>query len=154
VYFIYGQPGLGKSTTARYLARRLDAWLCLDFEELRMSKYQPVNELRNMQKYVQPSKQRPLVIILDELDEFFFCRKDDEEKSDDESHPLKLRCSAMKKNWGRLLDTIHQSANTIFICTSNKPKSFFDDFDSALLRPFRVTSCLHYQTDSVTVLPK
>jgi hypothetical protein len=141
VFFLYGDPGLGKTTTARNLALKLNAWLCLDFEELYNSRSNPVFEILNLQQYIQPSKERPLIIVIDELDEYLFrsCQEFEEE-----SDKLRLKTPAMKKNWGRMLDTIHQSQNIILLCTSNKPKSFFDDYDNALLRPFRITLSLHY----------
>jgi hypothetical protein len=152
VFFLSGDPGLGKTTTARFLARKLDATLCLDFEELCEARSSPVSEVRNMLQYIQPTRFRPLIIVLDELDEYLFRRNDDDEEEPGEpkDKPLRLRNNAVKKNWGRLLDTIHQSQNILLLCTSNKPKAFFDAFDPALLRPFRITAAMQYDKDRVS----
>jgi len=155
VFFLFGEPGLGKTTTARYLAKTWDAWLCLDFEELYNARCHPVTEIIQMQQYLQPSSERPLVIVLDELDEYLFRRKNEEsdevECTPETKDAVVFRSNNMKKNWGRLLDTVHQSHNIVLLCTSNRHKSFFDTFDNALLRPFRITACLHYVKDSVVV---
>lgn len=150
VFFLYGDPGLGKTTTARKLALKLNAWLCLDFEELYNSRCQPVQEVLNLQRYIQPCKERPLVIVIDELDEYLFkCCQEPDDEPDPIDKKLRLRSPAMKKNWGRLLDTVHQSQNMVLICTSNKPPSFFNEYDDALLRPFRITASLHYLKNEV-----
>ena len=156
VFFLFGEPGLGKTTTARYLAKKWDAWLCLDFEELYNSRCHPVTEIIQMQQYLQPSRDRPLVIVLDELDEYLFRRKNEESDEVECTPEMKdavvLRSNNMKKNWGRLLDTVHQSQNIVLLCTSNRPKTFFDDFDNALLRPYRITANLQYVENDVVVV--
>jgi hypothetical protein len=55
-----------------------------------------------------------------------------------------------KKRWVRLMDSIQEKQHVVFVLTSNLPKSFFDAFDPALLREYRITHCLHYTPEGVT----
>jgi ATP-dependent 26S proteasome regulatory subunit len=48
-----------------------------------------------------------------------------------------------------LMDTIQEKKNVIMILTSNKKKSFFDYFDPALLREYRITESYEYRDSGV-----
>jgi len=149
VFFLYGDPGLGKTTTARYLSKVLQGWLCLDFEELYYSRSRPVYEMDTLLQYVQPDRAHPLVVVLDEVDEFLFRSEDEEMYVGDnpvskEAAKLKWKNKNTKKNWSRLLDMVQQHRNIILLLTSNRSKAFFDNVDPALLREYRVSMSLEY----------
>ena len=158
VFFLHGAPGLGKTTTARYLAAN-GGILCLDFEELCKSRYNtPVYELQQILNYVQPTRQYPLWIVLDDVDEYLFRKSNRDGKdyddtdgciTDDDDAAVTFLHKSSKKHWCRLLDTIHQKQNVVLFLTSNRTKIWFDNIDTALLRPYRVSTCLHYTSQTV-----
>jgi len=160
VYFLFGEPGLGKTTTARHVARQLNAWLCLDFEEFTNYDNTWCTFFESLYNYVQPSKFAPLVIVLDELEDFLFSMKRDtieneqsmmERETDGNNVIMKYRNT--KKRWSRLIDTVQQKKHVIFILTTNKDKSFFDAVDTALLREYRISLNLHYKKKGVDTIP-
>jgi len=160
VFFIYGEPGLGKTTTARMLSKKMNAILCPDFEEFTYYYESFITSFDLLYNYVQPSESSPFVVTIDELEQFLFCEKMPRYDSEDGDCPPSskktkhiLKNKMMKKQWVRFMDTIQERKYIVFIFTSNKPKSFFDDIDSALLREYRVTDVLRYTTNDVIVEP-
>jgi len=157
VFFLSGNPGLGKTTTARMLADKLNAWLCLDFEECIQWDNSMVYSFESLYNYVQPDSYSPLVIVLDELDDFLFSNRNQDdygheiEKIDKQKPNYIFKTRNMKKNWSRLLDTIQQKKFVLLLLTTNKKKDFFDTIDPALLREHRVSQCYHYKTTGVKV---
>lgn len=144
------------------MCKILQGWLCLDFEELYYCRARPVYEMEQLLQYVQPDRLQPLIVVLDEVDEFLFQSGNDNDDDDDklnvlettgkkEEKRLKWKHKNTKKNWSRLLDTVQQKRNVIFILTSNWSKVDFDGQDLALMREYRVTSCLHYTTGGVVM---
>jgi hypothetical protein len=162
VYFLSGEPGLGKTTTGRMLANKLNAWLCLDFEEFIHYDNSMVYSFEALYNYVQPDPLSPLVMILDEVEDFLFLNKNDDRYGDEYHEDNKkdkgkkkqyvFRGRGMKKNWSRLLDTIQQKKHVLLLLTTNKKKEFFDEIDTALLREYRVSQCYQYTKHSVKVL--
>jgi hypothetical protein len=152
VFFIYGDPGLGKTTTARMISKELNATLCPDFEEFTYFYESFITSFDLLYNYVQPNESSPFVVTIDELEQFLLCEKRPLYDSDDDCPNAKesfkkkhiLKNKNIKKRWVRLMDTIQERKYVIFIFTSNKSKSFFDEIDPALLREYRVTEVLHY----------
>lgn len=158
VYFLYGAPGLGKTTTARKLTQKTNGWLCLDFEEF-VNHFDRsfVSSFESLYNYVQPTEDSPLIIVLDELEDFLLCpRKYDEEISMNEIDDTKdamIKNRYVKKKWSRLMDTVSQKKYVMFLLTTNKTKDFFDKIDPALLREHRISKCFHYHEHGVTEIP-
>jgi len=161
VYFLSGSPGLGKTTTGRLLANKLNAWLCLDFEEFIHYDNSLVYSFEALYNYIQPDALCPLVLILDEVEDFLFMNRNEEhysgenyeekqEKEKKKQYVFKGR--GMKKNWSRLLDTVQQKKHVLFLLTTNKKKEFFDEIDTALLREYRVSQCYQYKKSGVKVI--
>ena len=154
VYFLYGAPGLGKTTTARKLAKHMNARICFDLEECIRYDDSLLSSFESLYHYIQPDNMRPLIIIIDELEDFLFVTHEKQycEPIPHDDKPL-FRNRNTKKKWVRWMDAIQQVKNVILLLTSNKPKSYFDDIDPALLREYRVSKCFHYQTDGVEEVP-
>ena len=160
VYLLYGAPGLGKSTTARLIAAELNAWLVLDFEDFRCYNDSLVITYDMLYGFVQPDAAQPLVIVLDELEDFLF-RSDDNcdvlkasgERAAQKDAPVYYSARNTKKQWVRLMDTLQEARHVVFILTTNRDKAFFDDLDPALLREFRVSACFCYKAGSVVDVP-
>lgn len=151
VYFISGEPGMGKTTTGRLVALALGATLCLDFEDFCYSSDSFVVSFELLYNYVQPDEMSPLVIVLDELEDFLFSSKDFDTMLSEvkDTKNIIFRNRGVKKRWVRLMDTIQEKKHVILILTSNKKKRFFDKVDRALLRKYRVTESYEYTTGGV-----
>jgi SpoVK/Ycf46/Vps4 family AAA+-type ATPase len=166
VFFLHGAPGLGKTTTARFMAKQLDATLCLDFEEFSSFYETFVHSFEVMYDYVQPTAQHPLVVTLDELEGFILHNDSNDDGigaggscggsvgvdgcgNDKGKSKYTWKYKNTKKRWVRLMDSIQEKHHVVFVLTSNLPKSFFDAFDPALLREYRITHCLHYTPEGV-----
>jgi hypothetical protein len=137
------------------LANQLGAWLCLDFEELCYESENFVIALEKIVQYIQPDTLTPLIIVLDELEDFLFVPKSHSWDHDHKKNSKKdldqpvFKNRATKKRWVRLLDTLQEKKHVIFVLTTNKPKSYFDDIDSALLRDYRVRKTLEYKKKGI-----
>lgn len=160
VYFLTGEPGLGKTSTARMLANILNAYLCLDFDDVFDNAYSIVYSFETLYKYIQPDAACPLVLVIDEVEDYLFRQHKDKDigldvgsKEYGESKEYGLRNGKTKKNWSRMLDTIQQKKQVMLILTTNKPKHYFDLIDNALLREYRVSQCLQYESQAVTLIP-
>jgi len=158
VYFLSGSPGLGKTTTGRLLANKLNAWLCLDFEEFIHYDNSLVYSFEALYNYIQPDAFSPLVIVLDEVEDFLFRNIEhvdeygnemDKNEKQKKGHIFKNRNT--KKNWSRLLDTVQQKKHVLLLLTTNKKKEFFDEIDTALLREYRVSQCYQYKKSGVKI---
>ena len=154
--FLYGNPGLGKTTTARLLSKKLNATLCLDFEEFSHIRNSFVNSFELLYNYVQPTVQNPLIITIDELESFLLeTNKGGDEYYGDRGERIqyRLKYKNIKKNWVRLMDTVQEKKFVVFVLTTNKTKEFFDELDPALLREYRINQCIHYTNDGVDMVP-
>ena len=157
-YLLYGKPGLGKTTTARILAKKMNAWLCLDFEEC-CTNYNDslIISFEKMYNYIQPDSLNPMILVIDELEDFLFTHKKfdsvDMIENKTKTNELCFKNRNTKRKWVRLMDSIQDKKHVLFLFTTNKPKEFFDEIDPALLREHRISMCLHYLKDDVQVVP-
>lgn len=63
VFFIYGEPGKGKSTLLRILGNHYKSSICKTFKMT-----DPNDTIEYLYNCVEPTKERPLIILLDEID--------------------------------------------------------------------------------------
>lgn len=123
--FIYGEPGVGKSTLARLLAKQLGITIChADIFNI------PQSAFHN----VYASNNESLLWVIDDVDTWF----DNINKEKYQYHNDIMIYD--KKTWNGFLDSINEGLlpNVILIMISNKPPSFIDEMDPSYLRPGRI----------------
>lgn len=142
IVFLHGSPGTGKSMISDIVASRINGSELQCWEP-----YQPNNFLYMMLKRINPSKNNPLVILLDEVDMIL----ENIHKGIllyDKHKELRIEIST-KRDWNNLMDEIntnnpckkHIYANIILIMTSNRSKKEIDSWDKSFLRKGRIDLC-------------
>jgi hypothetical protein len=129
--FISGQPGSGKTTIAYLLAKELNGSVCDSFKPT-----DPSDTISELVKRVRPSKQNPLIILLDEIDIMIWkCHKNLIVQ-----HKLSPIPVLDKTSINTFFDNTQRIKNVIMILTSNKSKGAIDEEtgDSSYLREGRV----------------
>lgn len=132
VFLISGPVGTGKSMVGRILADRLSAALCDDFNPT-----EPGVNLYHLIQEIEPSQERPLVIVMDEVDQlieaFMQNRIEDHRYMTTEVRDV--------QTWNQFMDHIHDIHHVIVILTSNVSKDWFKRKHESLIRPGRVHAC-------------
>lgn len=127
ICLLYGEPGVGKSTTARIIAQKLGSILYSDYNPAK-TKY---NLFQVVHQYAHLNK--PFVIVMEECDiilENIYNSKCEEKAEITD-----------KISWNGILDKIKRRKNIILILTTNKPYKKLIDIckgDKSLLRKHRV----------------
>jgi len=132
VAMITGSPGTGKSIMGILIAKELKGSLCKTYSPI-----SPGDNLENIYNKVNPTKNEPLVVILDEVDVIF--------------HTFQENLIAYHKDiptevynkitWNNLLDDINLKLypNMILILTSNLNRDAIEEkYDSSFVREKRV----------------
>ena len=137
VSFIYGEKGVGKSTIGIFLAQKLKCSLCDSYE---MSF--PGDSFSNMVKQIEPTKEKPLILVIDEADTNIFAI-DHGMNSIHKEHPVEI-CS--KSTWNKLFDHIDRGLFpwVIVVMTSNTTIGAINELDPSYLRPGRVDDIFHF----------
>jgi len=127
VCLLHGDPGVGKSTTTRVVARDLNAIL--------FSEYNPTKSKYNLFHFVNQYShlKKPIVVVMEECDIILenIYNKNCDEKAD----------ITDKISWNSILDKIKRRKNIILILTTNKSyKNLINicKLDKSLLRKHRV----------------
>lgn len=130
--FISGAPGSGKTTIAYFLAKELNGCICKTFNPT-----DPGDEIIELIRTVNPTPDKPLIVLLDEID--IMINKIHDNKIDTHKNvPVPVRS---KTDFNRFLDDIEiHCKNTIFILTSNMSKDVIEanTNDKSYLRDGRV----------------
>lgn len=130
--FINGSYGSGKSSIGLLLAKELNASFCKEIHFI-----EPNQMMSNLYNQVSPTKEKPLIIMLDEFDIII-------EKIHDNNNiiPHKyLRTQVTNKiQWNTLLDDIKfYYLNIIIILTTNLTREeFISKYDESYIRKGRV----------------
>ena len=131
VAFIHGNPGSGKSMIGSFLSKKLSAFFTKDFDPT-----DPNDFLHSLHEQIAPTKENPLVILLDEVDILY------EKIHFDKITKFKsVRTEATnKREINSLLDDFNNNfyPNTIILMTSNKSFDYFNSLDASYLREGRV----------------
>ena len=130
--FISGAPGSGKTTIAYFLAKELNGCICKTFNPT-----DPGDEIIELIRTVNPTPDKPLIVLLDEID-IMISKIHDNKIDTHKNVPVPVRS---KTDFNRFLDDIEiHCKNTIFILTSNLSKDVIDanTNDKSYLRDGRV----------------
>jgi len=135
VILLTGPPGTGKSTISYCIATYLLS-VCkgISFTDT-FNPTTPGDDFGALYRKVNPTKDKPLIILLDEVDGLI-----DKVKSSIPEHqyvPTQVRC---KTTWNTWLDKIDRGFYpfVIMIMTSNKSIQWFDEIDRSYMREGRV----------------
>ncbi len=127
--FINGIPGSGKTTIAYFLAKRLNGSLCKTFKP-----YEPGDSLIKLIDRASPTKEKPLVILFDEVN--ILMRKIHDQLIERHKNiPIQIQD---KTSFNTFLDDMKYNKNIILLMTSNESKEQLDVLDSSYLRKGRV----------------
>lgn len=129
---IYGQPGLGKSLTALFLANKLQGSICTTFNFC-----DPGDEFHTVYESANPEAKNPLVLLIDEIDVHLTNIIENKVKHEHQYCPVQVY---NKNTWNIFFDNFDWGFynHVIIIMTSNKDKDYFDALDPSYLRKGRV----------------
>lgn len=128
---VYGQPGSGKSVLALALAQKFESSLCMTYDPSL-----PGMNFNYLYSYANPTKDKPLIVLIDEID--ILLHKIQNEIVD--KHRNYIAQIKNKHDWNKFFDNINRKFYpfVIFILTTNKDKTYFDNIDSAYIRKGRI----------------
>ncbi|BCS83645.1 hypothetical protein QLL95_gp0478 [Cotonvirus japonicus] len=131
VVFLHGEPGCGKSMISLLLAKKLNASICDSFNPT-----EPGDDFANLYSYVNPTKDNPLIVVLEEFD-VFITEIHNNSIIKHESIPIQIK---NKSDYNKFMDRIDRGIYPwlILILTSNKNPSFIKELDSSYMRKGRV----------------
>lgn len=131
--FIHGEPGSGKTTIALLVAMRLNASFCKTFNPT-----DPGDSLVSLYNTVKPTRERPLVVLLDEVDTII--RRTHRAAIDQHAKfPIMVRD---KTTFNGFLDDVSDAwDDLVIIMTSNVSRAGIDSLDPSYLRAGRVHDC-------------
>ncbi len=129
--YLYGKVGVGKTYLAYLLCKELNGTLCDTFNPT-----SPGDYLQDLYSYTQPSKEKPLILLLDEVDITLTSIHNDKVYKH-KNVPVQIHD---KVTWNNFLDKIGMGIypNIILILSSNKPISDINNMDTSYLRNGRV----------------
>ena len=134
---ISGDIGTGKSYFSYILARKLNCYLCDDFNPT-----EPAESITNLYTSKKLSGDEPLIVLIDEVD--VMIKNIHENRIKPHKHyPILTRD---KMSWNSFLDKISYGIfpHLILIMTSNIDKSRLDRYDASYLRQGRVDIYSHF----------
>jgi hypothetical protein len=134
ICLINGESGTGKSTIGFLLAEKLHGSLCQTY-----SPTTPGDNLDLLYSIVEPTKENPLIILIDEVD-IIFNKITQDSSVQHKSIPIEVND---KITWNRLLDHIQVGIypNLILVLTSNLTHSeLCSKYDDSFIRQGRVDS--------------
>lgn len=130
VAFIHGKPGTGKSMIGILIANRFASSFCNTIKP-----WQPGDTLGCLVSEVEPTAQKPLIIVFDEID--LTITKIHEGIPQHKNVPTVV---SDKSGWNHMLDSIQRGMypNIILLMTSNRGPEFINSLDPSLIRARRV----------------
>ena len=131
VAMLSGSTGVGKSTLPFILAREFKGSICKTFNPT-----DPGDDFSVLYNTVNPEKNSPLIVLLDEVDTIISNIANNSIKMH-ETIPTKIKD---KTSWNSFWDDINRGdfKYTIWILTTNKPFEFFNTIDPSYTREGRV----------------
>jgi hypothetical protein len=136
-FFIYGEPGTGKSLLTLLLAKQIGAYYCDSWKPT-----DPGDTLSRVYSAISPDEEKPLVLVLEECDKILFDVLDGKIVQ----HKHILIQVREKSDWNGMLDKVTDLGfypHTILILTSNVYLDKINERDKSLLRKGRIDKAYH-----------
>ena len=130
VGFLHGPPGTGKSMVGLLLADKLNATFCNNLRP-----WQPGDTLAALHNEADPTKENPLIVVIDEIDSALLAIHAGIEPHKNIPIPV---CD--KPSWNNFLDEINNGIYpwTVLLLTANRGPDFIRSLDPSYIRPGRV----------------
>ena len=136
-FFIYGEPGTGKSLLTLLLAKQIGAYFCDTWKPT-----DPGDNLSKVYSTISPDDNKPLVLVLEECDKLIMNVLDGNVKPH-----LYIPIPMMdKSDWNSMLDKVTDLGfypNLILILTSNISRDEIHEKDASVLRDGRIDKAYH-----------
>jgi hypothetical protein len=136
-FFIYGEPGTGKSLLTLLLAKQIGAYYCDSWKPT-----DPGDTLSRVYSAISPDEEKPLVLVIEECDKILFDVLDGKIVQ----HKHILIQVREKSDWNGMLDKVTDLGfypHTILILTSNVYLDKINERDKSLLRKGRIDKAYH-----------
>ena len=137
VVLVSGQPGTGKSFISQILTKKLNGILCNTYNPTQYG-----HSIDEVYFNVGPTKDKPLIILIDEIDNKIQFKKENK------VHEWLSKDVKDKSSWCNLMDKISCMNNLFVIMTTNLSFDELDDIDPSYFRKGRV----HYRVEMRNVL--
>jgi len=138
---IHGEPGLGKSMIGKLLAKRLGTNLCFDFNLLF-----PGARLMELYRQVEPDKDNPLIIQIDEFDILVENIHNQENIRTITWAPNKVYDKSSYNTF--FSEHVPCFPYVIYILTSNRPIEYFNSLDKSYIGSNRIDIKAHMKSKS------
>ena len=141
-FFVYGEPGTGKSLLTLLLAKKIGAYYCDTWKPT-----DPGDTLSQVYSTIAPDEEKPLVLVLEECDKIMFDILDGKIVQ----HKNVLIQIREKSDWNGMLDKITDLGfypHLILILTSNIFLDKINERDKSLLRTGRIDKAYHISSTS------
>jgi hypothetical protein len=132
---LHGVPGTGKSAIGTILAYKLKGVVCTDY-----SPFRPGTRIERMIKACNPTKDNPLIILINELyEQIYYHIHNENILSNQSSSNMDLTPEIYNKttfnNW---MDNLSKFNHVIFIFTSNVGIEKYNELDTSYMRRGRI----------------
>lgn len=128
---VCGKTNIGKSTIGRFLAIKLNASLCFDVDL-----FAPGNPTLRLYDVTNPTKDTPLIIQIDEFD--ILINNIHNEKKSKKVEWLRNMVYNKSSYNSFMSEYVTYLPNIIWLFTSNKPVSYFENLDKSYINNNRI----------------